>query len=149
MTNASVRDAVYGIGAISNVNTVKNAESTQSKGNDFGKIMNPVKDKAQQTVYQSDYQVTEKKAVPQTKEKYEAKDDFKMKETTKEDVYRKDSVDDTSKGMKEISENEPVDEEVEAAVKDAVKDIMQEVEETLDVSEEELLEAMHLQILLI
>ena len=40
-----------------------------------------------------------------------------MKETTKEDVYRKDSVDDTSKGMKEISENEPVDEEVEAAVK--------------------------------
>ena len=142
MTSASVRDAVYGIGAISNVNTAKNTESTQSKENDFGKIMNQVKDKAQQTVYQSDYQATEKKAAPQTKENYETKDDFKMKDTTKEDVYRKDSVDDTSKGMKEISENEPVDEEVEVAVKDAVKDIMQEVEETLDVSEEELLEAM-------
>lgn len=143
MTSASVKDAVYGIGNITNVNTAKRTESTQSGEHDFGKIMNQVKDRAQQTVHQSDNQLTEKKAASQSKETYEANDDFKAKETTaKEDVYRKDSVDDTSEKMKDVSENEPIDEEVEAAVEDAVADIMQEVEETLDVSEEELLEAM-------
>lgn len=145
MTSASVRDAVYGIGAISNVNTAKNTESTQSKENDFGKIMNQVKDKAQQTVYQSNNQLTEKKTASQPKEVQgqEVKDDFRVDEPkVKEDIYKKESTSDTSQKMQNVSEKEPVDEELETAVKDAVKEIMEEVEETLEVSEEELLEAM-------
>lgn len=146
MISGSVRDVVYGIGNITNINTTKSTESTQSGEHDFGKIMNQVKDRAQQTVHQSDNQLTEKKTAPQSKETYEANDDFETKETAettkKEDVYKKDSVEDTSDKIEDVSEKEPIDEEVEVAVEDAVKDIMQEVEETLDVSEEELLDAM-------
>lgn len=143
MTSASVRDAVYGIGAMPNVNTARNTEKTQSETYDFGKVMSQVRDNAKQTVYQSDYQQTEKKAAPQARETYEAKDNFKTNETSVEkDVYREDTVDDASKKIDDVSENEPVDEELEAAVEDAVKEVMQEVEETLEVSEEELLEVM-------
>lgn len=143
MTSAPVRDAVYGIGAVSNMNTVRNTESTQSKERDFGQIMNQVRDQAKQTVYQSDNQLTEKKVAPQSKDTYEVKDDFEAKETTKkEDVYSEEVKDDTSERMKDVSESEPIDEETGAAVEDAVEEIMQEVEETLEVSEEELLDVM-------
>lgn len=149
MTSASVRDAVYGMGNISNVSTVKNAESTQSGGQDFGKIMNQAKDKAKQTVHQSDQQMTEKKTAPEQKEvtgqenKAECKTD---KPTAKEEVSEKKPINDASEKEQNVSEMESVDEELEAAVEEAVKEIvkevMQEVEETLEVSEEELLEVM-------
>lgn len=143
MTSASVRDAVYGIGAITNGNTAKNTESTQSGGHDFGKIMNQVKTQAKQTVHQSDNQMTEKKTVPQTKETQEVKEDIEtQKPAAKEEIRENKPVDDTSEKIENVSENEPVDEELEAAVEDAVKEIMQEVEEALDVSEEEVLAVM-------
>lgn len=143
MTDATVRDAVYGIGAITNVNTAHKTENTQSKGNDFGKIMNQVRDQAKKTVYQSDNQLTEKKAAPQSKETYEVKDDFKAKETApKEEVYSKEVTGDTSEKIDDVSKSEPIDEEMETAVEEVVEEIMQEVEETLEVSEDELLEVM-------
>lgn len=143
MTSASVRDAVYGIGTVSNMNTVRNAESTQSKEHDFCKIMNQVKDQAKQTVYQSDKQLIEKKAVPQSKETmqkeaYEVKDDFE----TKDGTCTNDVTEDISEKVNDVSQKEAIDEEMEAAVEDAVEEIMQEVEETLEVSEEELIEVM-------
>lgn len=143
MTSAPVKDAVYGIGAVSNVSTARKTESTQSAGRDFGQIMSQVRDQAKQTVHQPDNQMAEKNTVSQSKEAYETKDDFKAKETTpKEDVYSKEVTDDTSEKINDVSENEPIDEKMETAVVDAVEEIMQEVEETLEVSEEELLDVL-------
>lgn len=145
MTSASVKDAVYGIGAISNTNTAKSTETTQSKEHDFGKIMNQVKDKAQKTVYQPNKQLAEKKTASQPKEVsgQEVKDDFKSdKPKGKDDIYKKESVSAASQKTENVSEKAPVDEELEEAVEDTVKDIMDEVEEALEVSEEKLVEAM-------
>lgn len=143
MTSASVRDAVYGMGAVitaNTMNTAKETTSTQSGECDFAKLMNKAKEQAKQTVHQPDNQMAEKKAVSQSDKAYEAKEDFKTKETTlKEDAYSKDVNKDTSEKIKDVSENEPIDEELETAVEDAVEEIMQEVEETLEVSEDELL----------
>lgn len=143
MTSAPIKDAVYGMGGVSNVNTVRKTESTQSKERDFGQIMSQVRDQAKQTVHQPDNQMAEKNAVSQSKETYEAKDDFKTKETpAKEEIYSKEVKGDASEKINDVSESEPIDEEVETAVEDAVEEIMQEVEETLEVSEEELLDVL-------
>lgn len=143
MTSASVRDAVYGMGAVSTANTMntaKEATSTQSGECDFAKLMNKAKEQAKQTVHQPENQMAEKKAVSQSEKTYEAKAGFKTKEAAqKEDVYSKDVNKDTSEKINDVSENEPIDEEMETAVEDAVEEIMQEVEETLEVSEDELL----------
>lgn len=143
MTSASVRDAVYGIGAVSNGNTAKKTENAQSKEHDFGQIMNQVKNQAKQTVHQPDNQKAEKNAVSQSKETYEAKDDFKTKEVTqKETSTSKEVKNDTIDKTNQVSENESVDAEMETAVEDVVEDIMQEIEETLEVTEEELLDVL-------
>ncbi len=143
MTSAPVRDVAYGIGAVSHVNAAKKAENTQMKERDFGQIMNQVKNQAKQTVHQPDNQVAEKNVVSQSKEAYEAKDDFKAKEVSeKGDSVSKEVTNDTSDKMKNVSESKSVDEDMETAVEDAVEDIMQEIEETLEVSEEELLDVL-------
>ncbi len=143
MTSAPVRDAVYGMGAVSNVNTARKTESTQSKERDFGQIMSQVRDQAKQTMHQPDNQMAEKNTVSQSKETYEAKDDFNAKETsTKEDAYSKEVNDDASEKINDVSECESIDEEMETVVEDAVEEIMQEVEEILEVSEEELLDVL-------
>ena len=143
MTSASVRDAVYGIGAVSNENTARKTENAQSKEHDFGQIMNQVKNQAKQTVHQPDNPKAEKNVVSQSKEIYETKDDFEAKETTKKEVSASKEVkNDTTVQVNQVSENEPIDEEMEVAVEAAVEDIVQEIEETLEVSEEELLDAL-------
>lgn len=148
MTSTSVRDAVYGMGNIANTSAAKNTESTQSGELDFGKIMNQVKDKTKQTVHQSDKQMAEKKAAPEQKEMQGQENKAALKTdkpATKEEVSEKKPISDTTE-KQNVSEAEPVDEELEAAVEEAVKEIvkevMQEVEETLEVSEEELLEVI-------
>ena len=143
MISTSVRDAVYGMGGDSNVSTARKTESTQSKERDFGQIMSQVRNQVKQTVHQPDNQMAEKNTVSQSKEAYEEKEDFKAKETTtKEDVYSKEVKDDAPEKINDVSESEPIDEEMETAVEDAVEEIMQEVEETLEVSEEEVLEVL-------
>lgn len=147
MTSASVKDAVYGIGTICNENTAKSTESKQSKEHDFSKIMNQVKDKAQKTVYQPNQQMAEKKTASQPKEVsgQEVKEDFRSDEPkVKEDIYKKESVSAASQTTEKPSDKEPVDEKLEEAVEETVKEIMDEVEEVLEVSEEELVEAMQL-----
>ena len=148
MTSTSVRDAVYGMGNIANTSAAKNTESSQSGELDFGKIMNQVKDKTKQTVHQSDKQMAEKKAAPEQKEMQGQENKAALKTdkpATKEEVSEKKPISDTTE-KQNVSEAEPVDEELEAAVEEAVKEIvkevMQEVEETLEVSEEELLEVI-------
>lgn len=134
MTSVSVKDAVYGMGMISNTNAAKSTEITQSKEHDFGKIMDQVKDKAQNTVYQPNKQLAEKKTASQPKEA--------SGQEVKDDSYKKESVSAASQKTENVSEKASVDEELEEAVEDTVKDIMDEVEEALEVSEEELVEAM-------
>lgn len=142
MTSAPVRDAVYGIGAISGTNTAK-AERIQSKEQDFSAVMSRVKDNAKQTVYQSDNQLTEKNTASQSKETYEAKNDFKPdKSTAKTESDSSKVVDNTSKKTQDLSKEEPVDKEVAEAVEETAEEVMQEVEEALEVSEEELLAVM-------
>lgn len=143
MTSASVRDAMYGIGEVSHVNTAKKTETAQSKERDFGQIMNQAKDHAKQTVHQPNNQMVEKNDVSQTKDTYEAKEDFKAKETPKkEDFGSKEVENDTSDKLNNVSEAESIDEEIETALEDAVEDVMKEIEEMLEVSEEELVDVL-------
>ncbi len=150
MTNAAVRDAVYGMGAISNISTARTTESTQSKEYDFGKIMSQVKDKAQQTVHQPQQQMAEKKNTSQSQETQKTDERYEVDRTApKEDVNKKEATEETTRAEQDMTEKtsealkeESVGEELEEAVEDTVEEIMQEVEETLEVSEEELLDIM-------
>ena len=138
MSIATVSDAMYGIGAVSNGNTTANTERTQSKESDFGQFMSKVREQAKQTVYQPDKQLTQKSAT-QSKDVYEAET---QKKTMEKDVFKKDSVDYAEKEKVGVSEEKIAGQEVEKAVEDAAKEVMEEIEDTLEVTEEELLDVM-------
>ena len=85
----------------------------------------------------------EKKDISQSKDTYKAEDEYETKETPKKEDFRSEEAGkNKSDKLNNVSEAEPIDEEVETAVEGIVKEVMQEIEEMLEVSEEELLDVL-------
>lgn len=143
MTSAPVRDVMYGMESVSHANTAKKTETAQEKEHDFRMIMNQAKNQAKQTVHQPNEEKVEKKDISQSKDTYKAEDEYETKETPKKEDFRSEEVGkNKSDKLNNVSEAEPIDEEVETAVEGIVKEVMQEIEEMLEVSEEELLDVL-------
>ena len=143
MTSAPVRDVMYGMESVSHANTAKKTETAQEKEHDFRMIMNQAKNQAKQTVHQPNEEKVEKKDISQSKDTYKAEDEYETKETPKKEDFRSEEVGkNKSDKLNNVSEAEPIDEEVETAVEGIVKEVMQEIEEMLEVSEEELLDIL-------
>ena len=143
MTSAPVRDVMYGMESVSHANTAKKTETAQEKEHDFRMIMNQAKNQAKQTVHQPNEEKVEKKDISQSKDTYKAEDEYEMKETPKKEDFRSEEAGkNKSDKLNNVSEAEPIDEEVETAVEGIVKEVMQEIEEMLEVSEEELLDVL-------
>ena len=138
MTSAPVRDVMYGMESVSHANTAKKTETAQEKEHDFRMIMNQAKNQAKQTVHQPNEEKVEKKDISQSKDTYKAEDEYETKETPKKEDFRSEEVGkNKSDKLNNVSEAEPIDEEVETAVEGIVKEVMQEIEEMLEVSEED------------
>ena len=106
-------------------------------------IMNQAKNQAKQTVHQPNEEKVEKKDISQSKDTYKAEDEYETKETPKKEDFRSEEAGkNKSDKLNNVSEAEPIDEEVETAVEGIVKEVMQEIEEMLEVSEEELLDIL-------
>lgn len=143
MTSAPVRDVMYGMESVSHANTAKKTETAQEKEHDFRMIMNQAKNQAKQTVHQPNEEKVEKKDISQSKDTYKAEDEYETKETPKKEDFRSEEAGkNKSDKLNNVSEAEPIDEEVETAVEGIVKEVMQEIEEMLEVSEEELLDIL-------
>ena len=143
MTSAPVRDVMYGMESVSHANTAKKTETAQKKEHDFRMIMNQAKNQAKQTVHQPNEEKVEKKDISQSKDTYKAEDEYETKETPKKEDFRSEEAGkNKSDKLNNVSEAEPIDEEVETAVEGIVKEVMQEIEEMLEVSEEELLDIL-------
>ena len=143
MTSAPVRDVMYGMESVSHANTAKKTETAQEKEHDFRMIMNQAKNQAKQTVHQPNEEKVEKKDISQSKDTYKAEDEYETKETPKKEDFRSEEAGkNKSDKLNNVSEAEPIDEEVETAVEGIVKEVMQEIEEMLEVSEEELLDVL-------
>lgn len=143
MTSAPVRDVMYGMESVSHANTAKKTETAQKKEHDFRMIMNQAKNQAKQTVHQPNEEKVEKKDISQSKDTYKAEDEYETKETPKKEDFRSEEAGkNKSDKLNNVSEAEPIDEEVETAVEGIVKEVMQEIEEMLEVSEEELLDVL-------
>ena len=143
MTSAPVRDVMYGMESVSHANTAKKTETAQEKEHDFRMIMNQAKNQAKQTVHQPNEEKVEKKDISQSKDTYKAEDEYETKETPKKEDFRSgEAGKNKSDKLNNVSEAEPIDEEVETAVEGIVKEVMQEIEEMLEVSEEELLDIL-------
>ena len=143
MTSAPVRDVMYGMESVSHANTAKKTETAQEKEHDFRMIMNQAKNQAKQTVHQPNEEKVEKKDISQSKDTYKAEDEYETKETPKKEDFRSEEAGkNKSDKLNNVSEAEPIDEEVETAVEGIVKEVMQEIEEMLEVSEEELVDVL-------
>lgn len=143
MTSAPVRDVMYGMESVSHANTAKKTETAQEKEHDFRMIMNQAKNQAKQTVHQPNEEKVEKKDISQSKDTYKAEDEYETKETPKKEDFRSEEAGKNKfDKLNNVSEAEPIDEEVETAVEGIVKEVMQEIEEMLEVSEEELLDVL-------
>lgn len=143
MTSAPVRDVMYGMESVSHANTAKKTETAQEKEHDFRMIMNQAKNQAKQTVHQPNEEKVEKKDISQSKDTYKVEDEYETKETPKKEDFRSEEAGkNKSDKLNNVSEAEPIDEEVETAVEGIVKEVMQEIEEMLEVSEEELLDVL-------
>ena len=143
MTSAPVRDVMYGMESVSHANTAKKTETAQKKEHDFRMIMNQAKNQAKQTVHQPNEEKVEKKDISQSKDTYKAEDEYETKETPKKEDFRSEEAGkNKSDKLNNVSEAEPIDEEVETAVEGIVKEVMQEIEEMLEVSEEELVDVL-------
>ena len=143
MTSAPVRDVMYGMESVSHANTAKKTETAQKKEHDFRMIMNQAKNQAKQTVHQPNEEKVEKKDISQSKDTYKAEDEYETKETPKKEDFRSEEAGkNKSDKLNNVSEAEPIDEEIETALEDAVEDVMKEIEEMLEVSEEELVDVL-------